>query len=220
MSEKTTNILIVDDHSIVRQGCRTILSQRPGLSVIGEAASGHEAIEKAQALRPDLIVMDLNIPGINGIEALRRIRSQQERIHVIILSVHTDEAYVYRALEAGAVGYVVKQGAGKELLDAIEAALSGNMYLSPSISRSVVRAYLKRSRGPAKPVDDPLTPKEREVLQLVTEGLTSKEMAQQLKTSPRTVETHRQHIMKKLDIHTLPGLVKYAIRKKMISLDD
>lgn len=220
MSEKNINVLLVDDHSVVRQGCRTILSQRKGITVIGEAATGHEAIEKTDALRPDIVVMDLNIPGMNGIEALRRIRAKHEQVQVIILSVHTDEAYVYRALEAGAAGYVVKQGAGKELLDAVEAALSGNMYLSPAISRSVVRSYLKRPSSPARLIEDPLTPKEREVLQLLTEGLSNKAIAQRLTASPRTVETHRHNLMKKLDIHTLPGLVKYAIRKKIISVDD
>ena len=220
MSEKSINVLLVDDHGVVRQGCRTILSQRKDITVIGEAATGHEAIEKTDMLRPDVVVMDINIPGLNGIEALRRIRAQHERVQVIVLSVHTDEAYVYRALEAGAAGYVVKQGAGKELLDAVEAALSGNMYLSPAISRSVVRSYLKRPTSPARLVEDPLTPKEREVLQLLTEGLSSKEIAQRLNASPRTVETHRHNLMKKLDIHSLPGLVKYAIRKKMISVDD
>jgi DNA-binding NarL/FixJ family response regulator len=188
--------------------------------VVGEAATGQEALEKVEALRPNVVVADLNLPGLGGIEVTRRLRERYPEIYVVVLSVHTDEAYVYRALEAGASAYVVKQGAARNLIEAVEAVISGQMYLSPEISRTVVEAYKHRTSGIPSEEAALLTNREREVLQLLTEGLTSKEIAQRLGTSPRTVEVHRLHIMRKLDIHSVPELVKYAIRTKMISLEE
>lgn len=213
-------VLLVDDHSIVRQGCRAILAQHSDLAVLGEAASGQEALEKVETLKPKVAVMDLNLPGLNGIEVIRRIKARHAQTQVVVLSVHTDEAYVYRALEAGASAYVVKQGAARELLAAIEAVASGNVYLSPLISRPIVQAYMQHSPHLSPSEEVLLTAREREVLQCLTEGLSSKEIAQRLKTSVRTIDVHRQHIMNKLDIHTLPELVKYAIRKNLIPLED
>jgi two-component system, NarL family, response regulator NreC len=215
-----TTVLLVDDHAIVRQGCRAILEQPGSLNVLGEAATGHEALEKVETLKPKVVVMDLNLPGLNGIEVIRRLKVRQPQTLIIVLSVHTDEAYVYRAFEAGAAGYVVKQGAARELLEAIEAVLVGNMYVSPSIARPLVQTYMQHASHLSSVEESMLTLREREVLQLLTEGLSNKEIAQRLKTSARTVDAHRQSIMNKLDVHTLPELVKYAIRKRLILLEE
>jgi len=215
-----TTVLLVDDHGIVRQGCRAILAQRSDIAIVGEAENGQEALEKVEALKPHVAVVDLNLPGLSGIEVVRRLRARHSQIRVVVLSVHADEAYVYRALEAGASAYVVKQGAARELLEAIEAVVSGYVYLSPLISRPIVQAYVQHSSLSSPPGETPLTAREREVLQLLTEGLSSKEIAQRLKTSPRTIDVHRQRIMNKLDIHNLPELVKYAIRKSLISMEE
>jgi DNA-binding NarL/FixJ family response regulator len=214
------SLLLVDDHAVVRQGCRAIVAQQSGLTVLGEAATGQEALEKVKLFGPRVVVMDLNLPGLNGIEVIRRLKTDHPQIKVVVLSVHTDEAYVYRALEAGASAYVVKQGAARELLAAIEAVAVGYVYLSPLISRPIVQAYLRHSSHLSPPEEALLTAREREVLQCLTEGLSNKEIAQRLNTSVRTIEVHRQHIMDKLDIHTLPELVKYAIRKNLISLEE
>jgi len=215
-----TTVLLVDDHGIVRQGCRAILAKQSDITIVGEAETGQEALEKVEALKPKVVVMDLNLPGLCGIEVIRRLRACHSRSQVVVLSVHTDEAYVYRALEARALAYVVKQGAARELLEAIEAVVAGHVYLSPLISRPVVKTYMQHSSRFTTPEEVPLTVREREVLQLLAEGSSSKEIAQRLKISARTVDVHRQHIMNKLDIHTLPELVKYAIRKNLTSLED
>ena len=213
-------VLLVDDHGIVREGCRAILAQRSDIVVVGEAATGHEALQKVEALRPQVVVMDLNLPGLNGVEVTRRITSSYPRIQVVVLSVYAEETYVHQALEAGASAYVVKRGAARELIEAIEAVAANHMYLSPLISRPVVRAYMQHAARQAPADEIPLTSREREVLQLLTEGLSSKEIAQRLHTSARTIDVHRQHIMEKLDLHSLPELVKYAIRKRLITLEE
>ncbi|MBI3301851.1 MAG: response regulator transcription factor, partial [Deltaproteobacteria bacterium] len=181
---------------------------------------GQEALEKVETLKPKVAVIDLNLPGLNGIEVIRRLRTHHPQTLMVVLSVHMDEAYVYRALEAGASAYVVKQGAARELIEAIEAVVSGYVYLCPLISRPIVQAYIQRVFRSPSPEEVPLTSREQEVLQLLAEGLNSKEIAQRLQTSTRTIDVHRQHIMNKLDLHTLPKLVKYAIRKKLIFLEE
>jgi len=215
-----TTVLLVDDHLLVRQGCRRILEQRPDVTVVGEASSGEEALEKVETLRPAVVFMDVNLPGIGGIEVTRRLRIQYPLLKVIVLSVHTDEAYVSRALTTGASAYIVKQGAARELEEALEAVVAGHVYLSPLISRAIVNTYIKHALQTTRPDEALLTPKEREVLQLLTRGLSSKQMGQQLKASAQTVDVHRKSIMKKLDLHTVPELVKWAIRQKLISLDE
>lgn len=219
MSIKKT-VLLVDDHPVVRQGCKAILSERSDIVVVGEASNGIEALEKIAQLNPTLVVMDLNLPDLSGIEIVRRLKTQPRALHVVILSVHIDDVYVRRALEAGASAYVVKEGAVQELGDAIDAVIAGHMYLSPVISRAVIRSYLQRTpKSPSAEVVE-LTAREQEVLQLVTAGLSSKEIAQRLRTSPRTIETHRRNIMQKLDLHNVPELVRYAIRHKMVVLGE
>jgi two-component system, NarL family, response regulator NreC len=215
-----TTVLLVDDHLLIRQGCRRILEQRPDVTVVGEASTGEEALEKVETLRPAVVFLDVNLPGISGIEVTRRLRLQHPLLKVIVLSVHTDEAYVSRALTTGASAYIVKQGAARELEEALEAVIEGHVYLSPLISRAVVNMYIKHATQTTRPDEALLTPKEREVLQLLTRGLSSKEMGQQLKVSSQTVDVHRKSIMKKLNLHTVPELVKWAIRQKLISLEE
>jgi two-component system, NarL family, response regulator NreC len=215
-----TTVLLVDDHLLIRQGCRRILEQRPDVTVVGEASTGEEALEKVETLRPAVVFLDVNLPGISGIEVTRRLRLRHPLLKVIVLSVHTDEAYVSRALTTGASAYIVKQGAARELEEALEAVIEGHVYLSPLISRAVVNMYIKHATQTTRPDEALLTPKEREVLQLLTRGLSSKEMGQQLKVSSQTVDVHRKSIMKKLNLHTVPELVKWAIRQKLISLEE
>jgi DNA-binding NarL/FixJ family response regulator len=213
-------ILLVDDHLVVRQGCRRILEQREDVAVVGEAATGQEALEKIDALKPTIILLDLSLPDLGGIELIRLLKARHPKVHVIVLSVHTDEVYVYRALEARASAYIVKQGGARELEEAIDAVTAGHMYLSPLVSRPVVDTYLKHAARVAQPASERLTAKEQEVLGLLTEGLSSKEIGQRLKASPQTIDVHRRNIMKKLNIHTVPELVKWAIRNKFLTLDE
>lgn len=215
-----TTVLLVDDHLLVRQGCRRILEQRKDVTVVGEASSGEEGLKKIEELKPHVVFMDLNLPGIGGIDVTRRLKIERPMTKVIVLSVHTDEAYVYRALEAGAAAYIVKQGGAQELEDALNAVTSGHVYLSPLVSQSVVATYVKYGSHVAPSAEAPLTAKELEVTHLLTQGLSSKEVAQRLGSSPQTVDVHRKNIMKKLAIHSVPELVKWAIRNKLISVDE
>jgi DNA-binding NarL/FixJ family response regulator len=215
-----TTVLLVDDHTLIRQGCRHILEQHADITVVGEASTGEEAVEKVKTLRPTVVLMDINLPGVGGIEVTRTLKYQFPRLLIIILSVHTDESYVYRALEAGASAYIVKQGGARELEEAVAAVVAGQVYLSASVSRPVVDGYLKHVSHLTETPDTPLTAKEREVVQLLSRGLSSKEIAAQLKSSPLTVDVHRKNIMKKLAIHSVPELVKWAIRHKLVSVDE
>lgn len=215
MSIKKT-VFLVDDHPVVRQGCKAILSERNDITVVGEAPTGLEALEQISLLKPTIVIMDLNLPDLSGIEIVRRLKAQPRGLHIVILSVHVDDVYVHRALEAGASAYVVKEGAVQELGDAIDAVTAGHMYLSPVISRTVIRTYLQRPARSPSSEGETLTVREQEVLQLVAAGLSSKEIAQRFRTSPRTVETHRRNIMQKLNLHNVSELVRYAIRHKLI----
>ncbi len=215
MSIKKT-VFLVDDHPVVRQGCKAILNERNDITVVGEAPNGLEALEQISLLKPTIVIMDLNLPDLSGIEIVRRLKAQPRGLHIVILSVHVDDVYVHRALEAGASAYVVKEGAVQELGDAIDAVTAGHMYLSPVISRTVIRTYLQRPARSPSSEGETLTVREQEVLQLVAAGLSSKEIAQRFRTSPRTVETHRRNIMQKLDLHNVSELVRYAIRHKLI----
>jgi DNA-binding NarL/FixJ family response regulator len=215
-----TTVLLVDDHPLVRQGCRYILEQQKDITVIGEASTGEEAVEKVKTLKPTVVLMDINLPGVGGIEVTRTLTYQFPRLRVIILSVHTDESYVYRALEAGASAYIVKQGGARELEEAMAAVVAGQVYLSASVARPVVDGYLKHASHLSETPETPLTAKEREVVQLLSRGLSSKEIAEQLKSSPLTVDVHRKNILKKLALHSVAELVKWAIRHKLVSVDE
>ncbi|TKJ31282.1 MAG: DNA-binding response regulator [Chloroflexi bacterium B3_Chlor] len=212
-------VLLAEDHTIVRKGLRSLLDAEAGIEVVGEARDGRDAVRKVQLLSPDVVVMDIAMPGLNGLEGTRQIRKRFPEVKVLILTMHTDEEYVLQVLAAGASGYVVKQAAPRELVSAIQAVHQGDSFLSPSISRKVVEAYIRQAEAMAE--EDSyrrLTEREREVLQLIAEGHSTREISQLLYISVKTVETHRAHLMDKLDIHSIAELTQYAIRKGVISL--
>src|SRR5262245_24203434 len=200
-------VLLADDHAIVRQGIRALL-ERAGYQVVAEASNGHEAVHLATDLAPDVAVLDLAMPLLNGLEAARAIREAAPRTRTLLLTMHTEDQYVLAALAAGVRGCVIKAHAVEDLIRALEEVQRGQVYLSPSMSRALVEAYLARTEVPP----DPLTARERQVLQLVAEGKTTKEIAQLLEISVKGVESHRARIMDKLGIHHTAGLVRYAIR--------
>jgi len=206
-----TRILLADDHQIVRQGLKALL-EREGFAVVAEVADGQEAIRSARERCPDVAVLDFGMPLLNGLGAAREILQACPRAKAILLTMHTEDHYVLEALQAGVKGYVVKTQAAADLIRAIHEVLRGMMYLSPGVSQAVVEAYLAKSELPV----DPLTPREREVLQLVAEGKSTKEIAQLLGISFKTAESHRTRIMKKTSIHETAGLVRYAVRRGLI----
>jgi two-component system response regulator NreC len=218
MTDRIT-ILLADDHTIVRQGLRALLTADPGLEVIGEAADGRAAIEAAEQLRPDVVIMDIAMPGLNGIEATRQIVTLPSAPRVIILSIYADLEHVLYTLEAGASGYVRKEDADAELVAAVRTGRPEQPFLTPSVDRTLVEAHLLRSRKRGGKMEEYeiLTRREREVLQLVAEGKLNKQIASTLGIAVRTVEAHRASIMRKLDLTDHAGLVRYAIRKGIVS---
>jgi len=204
-------IVLADDHGIFRQGVKALL-EREGFRVDGEAADGHTAIQMASQLTPDIVVVDLAMPLLNGLDAAREITRVSPRTRTILLTMHAEDPYVARALQAGVRGYVLKSQAAEDLVQAIREVARGAVYLSPGVSQTVVEAYLAKRDLPA----DPLTPREHQVLQLIAEGKTTKEVAALLGVSVKTAESHRMRIMTKLDIHETAGLVRYAIRQGLV----
>jgi DNA-binding NarL/FixJ family response regulator len=204
-------ILIADDHKIVRQGFRSLL-EGSGFEVVAEAGNGQEAIQLAEKLHPDVAVLDVNMPLLNGIDATKEIVRTCPRTKTILLTMHSEEHYVLSSLRAGVRGYLLKTRAADDLIHAIEEVTRGALYLSPGVSDTVVQAYLNS----AEIKEEPLSDRERQVLQLVAESKTSKEVATILGISVKTAESHRNHIMEKLDIHDVAGLVRYAIRRGLI----
>ena len=212
-------ILLADDHTLVRAGIRSLLESLPDVEIVAESEDGREAVELVEKHGPDIALLDISMPGLNGTEAARRITASSTRTRVVMLSMHTDPTYVRQALEAGAAGYLLKNAAVSELPVAIRSVMRGETYLTPRISNEVVRGSLRPDEGaPAQPLAG-LTGRLREILQLVAEGLTTKEIAHRLNVSVKTVETHRQRLMDRLDIHDVPGLVRFAIRAGIISLE-
>src|SRR3990172_13029597 len=204
-------VLIADDHPLIRQGLRTLLEQH-GFTVVGEAVDGREATQLAQELEPDVAVLDLAMPLLNGLDAAREITRTCRRTKTILVTIHTADQYVLEALQAGVRGYVLKSQTTADLVQAVHEVMRGGRYLSPGISEAVVQAYLGKTDLPS----DPLTPREREVLQLIAEGMRTKDIAGLLVVSVKTVESHRPRIMEKLDVHQTAGLVRYAIRRGLI----
>lgn len=206
-------VFLADDHGVVRDGLRSILEAQPDLSVVGTAGDGRLAVHQVQQLRPDVVVMDIAMPALNGIEATQRIRDTCPDTEVVILSVHATTEHIYRALEAGARGYLLKESAGQEVVDAVRAAHAGRRFLSQQITENVIDGYLRQRQDvPARSPLERLSPREREILQLVVEGKSSAEIAETLYLSPKTVETYRSRLMQKLGVGDLPGLVKFAIQ--------
>ena len=211
-------ILIADDHKILRQGIRSLLAPQPDFEVIGETADGPETLKETFKLKPDVVLMDIGMPNLNGFEATRQIKKKLPEVKVLILTMYQDDEYVLQALQSGASGYVLKDVAVEELVTAIRAVNNEQYYLSPSISRTVIDAYLRKTEKGGKEPSELLTAREREIVQLIAEGHTNKEIAAKLYISVKTVDAHRSHIMEKLDIHDVALLVKYAIRKGITDL--
>ncbi len=211
-------LLLVDDHEIVRAGLRTLLGRHPEVEVVGEAGSGEEAVALATQLRPDVVLMDITMPGMDGVEATRRIKATAPEVNVLALTIHEEEAYFFEMLNAGASGYVPKRAPPEDLLAAIQVAARGEVYLHPTMAGFLVRDYLRRSQEEEEPGEQ-LTPRQREVLILIAEGLSNQEIGERLGISVKTVERHRENIMKRLNLHSRTELVKYAIRKGLIQLE-
>jgi two-component system NarL family response regulator len=212
-------VLLVDDHQLMREGLRSILERDDNVDVVGEAENGHAALDLARRLAPHVVVMDVAMQDSNGIEATRRIRTECPSVQVIALSSHSDSRYVNAMLDAGACGYVLKANAYEDLRRALAAAQKGTSYLCPDVTEAVVGASRRRADGQPATARAPLSSREREVLQLLAEGLSSPEIGKRLFVAASTVETHRRNIMRKLDIHSVADLTKYAIREGLTSLE-
>ena len=211
-------ILIADDHAIVREGIRMILEAQPDFEVVGEAEDGDEAVRLARKLAPEVVVMDISMPKLNGVEATQAIREGLPGVHVLILTMHEEQSYLFQLLRLGAAGYVLKRAAATDLVEAVRATHRGETFLYPAVAQSIVQDYLERLRtGEGSERYGGLTYREREILVLIAEGLTNAQIAEKLVISVKTVQTHRAHIMKKLDLHDRSLLVRYAVRKGLIA---
>lgn len=215
---KPIRILIVDDHTLVRAGIRSLVEKLPEVQVVAEARDGRDALRLVKTQRPDVVLMDIAMPGLNGLEATKQMAKEFPHSHVLILSMHASEEYVWQALRAGAAGYLLKGAELAELALAIKAVSVGETYLSPPISKHVIRDYLERTGGEAT-LPERLTPRQREILQLIAEGVTTKEIAETLRISVKTAETHRAQLMERLGIHDIAGLVRYAIKIGLVQSD-
>lgn len=210
-------VLVAEDHAVVREGIRMILDAQEDFAVVGEARDGDEAVRLARQLRPDVVVMDISMPRMNGVEATQEIKRLFPDVQVLILTMHEEESYVFQLLRLGAAGYVLKRAAATDLVEAVRAASRGEAFLYPAVARSVVQDYLDRMRnGEGTSRYDGLTDREREILVLIAEGHTNAQIADRLFISVKTVQTHRAHIMEKLDLHDRSLLVRYAVRKGLI----
>lgn len=223
---KPTRVLLAEDHTLVRAGIRALLQNLTGIQVVAEASDGREALRLIKTYQPDVVLMDIAMAGLNGLEATARVTKEFPTVRVIILSMHSNEEYVAQALRAGAAGYLLKDAVAAELELAVTAVARGETYLSPVVSKHVIADYLRRvggrktsGGGGATSASELLTPRQREILQLIAEGRSTKEIASILHLSVKTVETHRTQLMARLDIHDVAGLVRYAIRIGLVALD-
>ena len=214
---KRTRILICDDHTLFVEGIKAMLRNESSLEIVGEARDGRQAVELVKELKPDLLLMDLSMPDMNGFDATQRVHELDPNIKVLILTMHDEEELVARCLEAGAAGYIIKDAPASQLLYAIEMVQKGERYLSPVVLKQVVAGYVKNSNVPQTSYDR-LSPREREVLKLLAEGLSVKEIATRLNLSVKTVDVHKTNLMKKIDVHDRTELIKYAIRQKLIAV--
>lgn len=211
-------VVLADDHRIIREGIRNLLDREKDIDVIGEASDGHEVIQKNRELEPDVLVMDITMPNLNGIDATRKIIKQNPETRIIALSMHSDHHFVAEMLQAGATAYLLKDCVYDELVQAIQLVHQGKTYLSPEVASLLVKDYRSQVQQTTTPKGDTLSPREREVLQLMAEGNSTKEIAEKLFLSVKTIEAHRSQIMRKLDIHNIAELTKYAIREGLTSL--
>lgn len=215
-----TTIVLADDHHVVRQSFRLLLEAEPDFHVLGEAASGLETIELVLRLRPDVLLVDLMMPELNGIEVARRIKKQLPNTVIVILSMHESEAYVVEALRAGVSAYVLKKSTAQELVYAIQQSLAGHLFLSPPLNEHAIQAYLEKTQGTSLDPYDTLTAREREVLHLAAEGLNNSAIAARLSISPRTVEMHHGNLMRKLRLRNQADLIRFAIQRGILPLED
>jgi len=214
-----TRILLADDHTLVRGGIRALLESVPDVEIVGESGDGREALELIGKQRPDVALLDITMPGLNGLEVASRVAKESPRTRILILSMHTNETYVAQALQAGVAGYLLKASAVEELPLALKAVARGETYLSPAISKQVVEGFLRQTE--AEPgVLSALTPRQREILQLIAEGRSTKEIGADLGVSVKTVATHRAQLMERLGVHDVPSLVRWAIRAGLVSPED
>ena len=215
---RKTRVLLADDHQLMRSGIRLMLEREPDLSVVGEAGDGREAVALAKSLKPDVVVMDIGMSNLNGIEAAQQMTGDRSEIAVVMLSMHSDESYVLRALKAGARGYLLKDSAEADLIKAVHAVAGGKSFFSPAVSKVLLDDYVRKlRRSGTEDAYDLLTAREREVLQLIAEGKSNKDIANLLNLSVYTVESHRSNLMEKLNVRGLPELILYAVRKGIIS---
>jgi two-component system, NarL family, response regulator NreC len=214
---KQARILIAEDHTILRQGLQALLSSNSEFEVVGEAEDGREAIRCVEKLRPDLVLMDLSMPRMNGTEAVEEIKKRHPETKVLVLTVHKSEEYILATLQAGADGYVLKDVTHAELMLAIKTVLAGKAYLSPEVSEKVIEGYLEGKRPKTKSTWDTLTQREREILKMIAEGHKNKEIAEHLCISSKTVEKHRANLMQKLNLHSAASLTSYAVRKGLVT---
>lgn len=218
MSEDKYRVVIAEDYTILRKGLKALLMTYPQMEVVGEAQNGHEAIHQVETLKPDLLLLDLSMPRLNGLEAIREIKKKSIQTRILVLTVHKEEDYILAAFEAGADGYILKEASHNEFEVALDSVLSGKRYMSPDISEMVIEGYLIGKKAIKKETSwDTLTPREREILKLVAEGHTSKKVAEMLFLSVKTVDRHRANLMKKLNLHSTSALTALAMEKGLIS---
>lgn len=210
-------ILLADDHQLMRRGVRLMLEREPDLTVVGEASDGREAVALAKSLKPELVVMDVGMPNLNGIEAAHQMTLDHPELAIVMVSMHSDETYILRALKAGARGYLLKDSAEADLIKAVHAVAGGKSFFSPVVSKLLLDDYIRKlKRSGTEDAYDLLTPREREILQLIAEGKSNKDIANLLDLSVYTVESHRANLMEKLNLHGLPELILYAVRRRII----
>lgn len=214
---KSIRVILADDHTLVRAGIRTLLEKMPGVVVVGEAVDGREALHLVKQHRPDVVLMDISMAGLNGLDAAARITAEFPEVRVLMLSMHNNEEYYMRALRAGVAGYLLKKAATAELAAALQRVARGEIYLSQEISRRLVKKFLLHGVAERKSPLEQLTDRQREILQLIAEGQNTKGIADILQVSPKTVEYHRMKLMKGLNVHDIPGLVRFAMRMGLVS---
>ncbi len=214
-----TRILLADDHHVVRQGLRALLQSEPHFELVGEAGDGLEAVRLAERLKPDVLITDVMMPGLNGLEVARQVSKSLPRTRIIILSMYTNDAYVFEALKNGALGYVLKDSQAADLIQAVREVAAGRRYLSPPLSERALELYMRQVESVPEDPYELLTDREREVLQLVAEGRTSAEIAERLFISPRTAEGHRANLMRKLNLQTQADLIRFAVKRGIVPLD-